>query len=195
MGQIKSLLLLLVIAIGASFSLIGFMLYFYGSSGTYKARDMLIEPDLVEELSYNDLNSVTGASSRYIFKEIAFTAYDSKNKERKRQLVPMGTYIQLYHLIEDKKSIDEKEITPSILAAFDRNPPALLTVAVETVDNSPNEKNSKIIQKVEFAFESSYFRIELQQQPPSNNRWVYFESKAIYQTAVGLFLSTGSSHE
>lgn len=183
--QIRNLLLVFFCAVGMAFLFSVFLIYNYGPSGRYLVRNVLLSPDLLTTLAYNDTNSKTGSSSRFVFDGIEYSFYDSKEKQMKYLQIDLELYRQFYNLVDGDKSI--LEIPHEILAAFTQEEMPSLVIKVRTESHAPWQDETKEFQKVNFVAEGDHYRIKLHEER-SAEMWVYFQHADIYHSTLKLFV-------
>lgn len=185
--QIRTLLGVLLCGIACAFLVVGFGAYYYGPSGRYKVRNALIAPELAMTLIYNDTNSKTGGTSRYIFDGIQFSYYAPHEKQVKRIEIDPELYNRFYQSILSDISIDP--VTAEIEGLFQKEHEASLNIKVRTESRAAWQDDTKSFQEVTFASQGDYYRIELHEEK-NPNPWAYFHHPKIYQKAIQTFVPT-----
>ena len=183
--DIRNLVLVMGVSVLAAFAVTGLFLYHYGPSGRYTAENTLIEPSLLARLNYNDLNPKTGQSDRYVFDKIVYAFWDKTKGEWGELEIPIPIYKTFYGQLLSDISIE----TPSdeIKGLFSRSYPARLDVKVRTESGTGWQKNSKNLQRVEFAENSDYYRVELNEEN-AGVHWAYFYHPNVFQETFRLFI-------
>lgn len=63
--QIRNLLIVVGAGVFGAFLLAYVMVVYYGPSGRYQTKNVLLEPGIIEGLTFQDLNPDTGKFSQY----------------------------------------------------------------------------------------------------------------------------------
>lgn len=177
--QIRNLLLVLFTGAAFAFLLVGGALYMYGPTGQYLVKDALLSPEMTQGLSYDDANAKTGGSSRFVFKDIAFTYYSGKWI---KVPVSVDAYRQFYQPIAKEKSL--LEVPADVEKLFVAGTPAKLSIIVTTESDASWQAATKDFQQVEFA--GDYYRVLLR-EGNAGTHWVYFKRPGVYNEALNLF--------
>lgn len=182
--QIRNLLVVIGSAIGVSFIAIFLMLYSYGPAGSYLAKNVLLSPESVNSLYFNDFNSKTGAQAHFVFDLIQFSYYDGVQKKVKHAEIDMTTYAKLYKLIENDISLlnvpSEQEMAFNLETAIGR-----LFFKVRAGGNSSQKSSMNLF---EADFIKDYYRISLRGQN-ADQQWVYFRHNGILEQVMALLVS------
>lgn len=140
----------------------------YSPKAGYVVNAVLIEPDILAEFNYNDLDPKTGAMDRFVFDSIVV-----KNGSVE---IPfsMEQYRALYKKIALENSVEPIE---SLFSA-----PSTLKMIIYSRTESPAawQAAKKAFQSVEFSPSESYFRVELHESD-SGVHWAYFRQKGVYE--------------
>lgn len=182
--QIRDLLAVISTGVLFAFLLSFYMIYSYGPSGQYLAKNTLLAPQLIHSLSYTDIDSKTGKHSHFVFKEMEFSYFDPKLKLWQKTNIDPKTYGLFYTEISNEQSL--LDVNDNMIQSFTKASPASLTLTVQT-DTSP-QTLTKVFQEVQFAHQGDYFRIQLHEQSPDRSQWIYFYHPAIYQKVLNQFL-------
>lgn len=182
--QVRTLLKVILSAVVAALVLVGSLLYYFGPSGRYVVKNALINPSLTPVLSYNDVNHKTGGTSRFVYDGIEFIYYDQRTQQQHTLSILPETYQTLYDKIANEKSL--LEVPSEILNAFVL--PSTLSIMVRTDSHAPWQDETRVFQKVDFAPQGDYFRIELHEEPTTHNL-IYFSYPGIYGEALRILKS------
>jgi hypothetical protein len=185
--QIKNLLLVISSGILCALLISLFFVYNYGPSGQYIVRNALLSPDVLEKLSFNDIDTKTGKMTRFDFEGIEFTYYDIQ-KQWKRNSISTEQYRSFYKSIDNDVSIlDESHAIESL---FNKEGAATLTLKVSTENRSEKSDEIKNFQQVNFVANGDYYRIELREsKSPQSSKWAYYHHPMVYQSALQHFSS------
>jgi hypothetical protein len=156
--QIRNLFIVIGAGIMGAFLLAYLMVANFGPSGSYLVGNILLEPSLVEKISYQEMNT------RYQFDRIEFMYFDHKWKSLK---LDEKTYRQIYDVLKGDKSVSN--VSQDIQNLFYTTKPASLALVV----HSENRENTRVFQELQFEDRGDYYRILLREDDPSQN-WVYF---------------------
>jgi hypothetical protein len=180
MSQIRNLLCVLAAGAIAALLFVLFLVHSYGPTGRYEANNVLIAPNLIESLAFDDIDPKTGASTRFVFDTITFTSHSPPGKN---DAVTIDAYAAFYQRLSGKESIANSEaIDPSL---FSSGKIASLDIIVKTKDSAKWQKTTKILQHIELAPES-FVRVQLRDLG-NGISFAYFVDKDIYNYAQKLF--------
>ena len=183
--QIRNLLLVVFSGIAAAAVLTVSMVYYYGPSGRYIAKNVLLSPAMMEKLSFNDNNPSTGGVSRFVFNNIEFIYYDANARKYRHLPVSIEKYRQFYDAVSGQSSV--VDVTDDIMKQFYIGYPSKLTLTLRTSANGKTDSVTKKFQEVYFAQDGDYYRVELLDQNEFGN-WAYFHHPKIGQEAQKLFM-------
>lgn len=183
--QIRSLIFVLSCSVGCAFLVTLFFLYNYGPSGRYAVRNVLLAPELILSLNYNDTNTKTGGDSRFVFDDIEFSYYDNTGKKWNKLHIDHDHYSQFYQLIVSDISL--QKVSRHIEAMFQERAPSSLVLKVRTDSSAKWQEETKIFQEIHFVEDGDYYRIELHEENKTQN-WAYFYHPNIYQEVLRLFV-------
>ncbi|MCH9628042.1 MAG: hypothetical protein S4CHLAM2_16920 [Chlamydiales bacterium] len=173
--EVQNLILMLSSGVFVAFLVIAALLYFYGSSGTYLVRSILISPDALEHISFGSEEG----SSRFVFNKIEFVRAESLGKGWGRYAVSKQSYAAFYKLIAGERSLPH--LSDEMIRGFETVAPSTLTIFVQPRDTG---KNDALFQEVEFLDREDVFRIKMRDEEET---WVYFRYPEIYNRAIELF--------
>jgi hypothetical protein len=176
---IRNLLSVVSSAIFLGFLFSALLLYKYSPSGLYEVKNVLISPDTMMGLNFNDSNNKTGGSSRYIFDKIQFE--DGKNNH----VVSSDSYRLFYEEIKTAKSLST--VTDEIKNAFNRGSPAKLKILIKTDSPAAWQANTQTFQEMDFSSQGDYFRVYLRESNVGGSSFAYFHQAGIYQKALKMF--------
>lgn len=169
----------MIFGVVTAFLIVGFSIIYYGPTGRYFANSVVIEPNVLAQLNYNDYNPETGGSDRYVFDEITF----EKGDEILKMGIDLTTYAKFYELIKDDKSLSP--LSP-VKEAFNSNKLAILKIFVRTESPAAWQKNVKIFQEMEFDSQGNYYRVQLHESEKGIH-WVYFHHPEILSKILHIF--------
>lgn len=142
----------------------------FGPSGRYALTSVLLAPDILQQLNYNDMNPKTGAMDRFVFDEIQIQWYVPKPE---KTTLSIAQFKQLYMAIVYDKNL--ASVNPTIERAFLPNPAATISLMVRTESNAEWQKATKDFQQIQVALAGGYYRILLHEES-SSPQWVYFHN-------------------
>jgi hypothetical protein len=169
-GKVRSLLLLLGSAIVCALLLTLLLIHNYGPSGRYSLKKTLIEPALVYNLAYRDVNNRTGKLTHYLFDGIDLSYYSPKEGKPRNMILAPDSYALIYQLLANDLSLLKPPTTFQPLAS--------LMIKVRTQSHTDSLDESKNFQTVDFA--KDHYRVRLH-EPANANTWIYFEHLDIDQ--------------
>lgn len=173
--QIRNLLGVLTASVAAAGLISSWMLYHYNPSGIYYAQNVLIAPQLIGSLTYQDLDPKGGKKGKVVFDQIEY-AYPEGDKEQKYP-VPQNLYETFYDEISPEPSLNP--VPDDALAAFHKGKPSKLILKIQ------NNGKSENFQEVHFAQEGDYYRVQLREG--DGDGWVYYHHPGISDKVARLF--------
>lgn len=183
--EVQNLILMLSSAVFVAFVAVVGLVYYFGSSGTYLLRDILISPDAIQRISFTDYNPETGERAPFIFNKIEFIRAESRGREWGRYAVSKQSYEEFYNIVSYERSIPR--ISDATVEQFEIIVPSTLTIFVQARDNKGTQENGFIFQRVEFLDNEDVFRVQMRDD---QGTWVYFSYPGIYNKIVELFAPT-----
>lgn len=184
--QVKSFLLVIFTAVASATAFVFFLVYYYGPEGSYVPKNILLSPEVMESLSYTDVDRGSGLSSRYIFDKIDFLYFDKYEGKWTQGEVDRLDYASFYGMIANTKSIvgDEAELSGAF-AGYGQASLLLHVIPKNTL--ASGKEGRKVFQEVHFASDSDLFRIELHSEKMGGG-WVYFRYPNIYSEVTRRFV-------
>lgn len=183
--QIRNLVFLISASVLSAMVLAGSLIMYYGPSGTYAARDVLLSPQVISIINYNDTHPSTGAVTRFVFDSIEFSYFDVPAKRWNKIQVGMEEYAKLYELLIHDRSVSP--VTEEMMALFNKANPATLSVRVKPENDKSALHPSKVFQQVVFVNEGDDYRVELR-EGQQQDVWAYYHHPQIYQNVIKLLL-------
>lgn len=180
-GEITRLLAVISAGGVSAFVIAVVLVYFYGPSGLYSAKQALLEPEMVQGLRYRDVDSATDARNYYIFDHIEFTYYDHALNRWKSEQVSLERYRRFYQEISSDVSIGD--VTEGVIEQFSGGYSAMIKIIVQS--EARRSMATKSFQEVTLSYQGDYYRIELREEK-KNERWAYFFHKDIYKKAFDI---------
>lgn len=177
MKQIRTLLIVLATAVFGAFLLVGLLLYMYNPSGQYEGKNVLLHPELVEQLSFDSMSPKTGGSTRYVFDRIEFSAFNPQKNLWESHEVPLERYTAFFAAVKNEKSL--KKPSTELAQVFIDSKPATLTIWTKTVSQEAWQRATKAIQQVEFAPSGKLYRVSLRDEQ-NGQKWAYFKEEGAY---------------
>jgi hypothetical protein len=180
-NEIKNLILVIFSGVAGACLLALAMLHYYGPSGRYTVRNVLLSPVLIQNLSYQDVSPKTGKLALYTFDGIDFSHYD--NDQKKWMSIPISKerYAIFFELIAQELSLEET--ANQVQDSFYKGKSSKLLIKIKTESNE-----QKTFQEIDLAPLGDFYRIQLRVQAGSGVGWAYFYHPGIYQEAMKLFL-------
>lgn len=166
MADFRKAFLVLIAGCAAAFLITAFFVSHYGPSGRYALDRVLLKPEVLKQLNYNDLNPKINGQDRFVFDRIEF---DSRP-------IDLKTYEKIYQVLAKDHSVDE---LPQL---FDGNL-SKIAIYVRTESGSSWQFFSKLIQVVEIA--DNDYRVDLHEDNTSTH-FVYFHHENIKKTLRSL---------
>lgn len=182
--EIRNLVLVIGGGVACALAIALFMLYFYSPSGRYYAKNVLLAPQVLSQISYPEKNPNTGTIARYSFDSFLFAYFDAQQKEWRRTGIKPEAYREFYTAVSEDLSIEP--ISEELRQLFRQGHPT--TFSVKMRQGSSNEKAT--FQEVNFAPGQDYYRVQLRSQASGDmsEGWAYFFHPGIERYARALFL-------
>ncbi len=167
-------------AILCGFLIVFLLIRYYGPTGQYAIEQVLLQPNLIRQLSFQEKDATTGKMGQYVYDHIEYTYYDpARSNWKKLNVTP-----ERYELFVKAVSGDRSAIKPTdeIIDSFTRSRSAILTIWVKNTASAA----LKTFQEIAFAPQTGLYRVELRQQEDTQP-WAYFEHSQIYEEVQQLF--------
>jgi hypothetical protein len=177
-GEARKLLLVLGSGVVAACLVAAFFVLHYGPSGRYLLSRVLLEPDILSKLNYNDYDPKTGANDRFVFDQIAVEYHDHASKKLQKRTIDVGTYAEIYAVLHADRGIGDPD--QKIETYFGQEPKVKLQISVRTESSAKWQAIAKVFQEVQFAEQGDYYRVELHEQQ-AGAHWVYFHHPHVSQ--------------
>lgn len=178
--QIRNLLLVIFCGVACAFFVLGILLYNYGPSGRYLAKNTLLSSEVASHLKYNE------AGTRLVFDGIEFS-YINSNDQRQHLQIDLDHYRKFYDMVHQDKSI--ANVTEDVIALFDDKTLAHLSLKVRSDIRMASDENRKPFQTVDFVNNGDYYRIDLREEQSLNaSPWAYFQHQGIYSKVYHSFV-------
>ncbi len=158
--QIIQLLSVLFAGLLTAVLALAFMVYSWSPSGDYLAKNVLLSPETVGQLS--------SAKSRLVFDHVEF-----QNKKVNRE-----AYAKFYDLVSRDRSLSE--VSKEVEKLFNSPDLASIVIAVR------KGKEGEALPFQEVSFKGDYFRVELHEERPQD-RFAYFYHPQITEQAKAIF--------
>lgn len=158
----------LIASVVAALLITVFFVTQYGPKAGYALNAVLVEPDLLDQFNYNDMNPKTGAMDRFVFDALGIKEGGIEKP------FTQTAYANLYKMIESEWSVEPSE------ALF--KSPSVMSLIIYSRTESPAAWQAlrKEFQRAEFAPAEGYFRVELHEDNRGTH-WVYFRHKGAYE--------------
>lgn len=156
-------------------------LYYYSPSGQYLAGHTLLDPSIMEQINFQDLQPETKRKERFSFDHIEFSHANSQKSQEHFSSIPLEAYQRFYTMVAMEKSL--KEANQEIQDYFIKSQPSLLTIHMRTKEGNHPGIN-KVFQIVQFVPED-YFRVQLHEK--NEGEWAYYYQPGLYQKIMHLF--------
>ena len=177
--EIGRLLAVLGSAIAAAVLFAVFMIYYYGPSGEYYVKNILLSPETAARIDFQDGRE----EGRFVFDRAEFRYFNTEVKSWKTIILDTKAYQAVYDLLENESSVSD--VTPDIVDEFNRPNSATLTLYVK------NNKLTKIFQEAVFPLGGDFYRILLRGKDPIGE-WGYFHHRKIYDHVLHAIIPAGA---
>lgn len=172
--HVATLLGTLCLAVGSAAVLVAYLVYNYGATGRYQLKNVLLEPAVLENLSYVE------GGKRMVFQEIQF--FHQEAGQWKRQKVPLSAYKKFYAKVASDSSL--LSIPDGVENDFRRGD--IASLVLKLTPESGSDSMGMSFQELHFSGTGDHYRVELHVDE-KNGTWAYFHRPGVYQWAVELF--------
>ncbi|NGX60842.1 MAG: hypothetical protein K940chlam9_00314 [Chlamydiae bacterium] len=184
--ELQNLIILLGSSVFVGFVAVVGLLYYFGSSGTYLLRNVLISPDAIEKVPFQNKDSP------FVLNKIEFETVDMQGRQWGRYAVGLESYRAFYEMVENERSV--AQLTDEMLNQFQTISPSTLTIFVQSRDTTRFQGDGWVFQQVEFLDNSDLFRVYYQRgvdgEGLPHEEWIYFFSPGILREVTELFAPT-----
>lgn len=174
--QIRNLLAVLGASIAAAGIISSWMLYHYNPSGNYYAQNVLLAPQLIGNLTYQELDPKGGKKGRVLFENIEFKTPDGLKEQT--YLVAPDLYEKFYNEIAKEQSMNP--VSEEAFSAFHQGRPSKLILKIQ------NNGAKETLQEVHFAPTGDFYRVQLREQGEDTG-WAYYYHPGILEKVTRLF--------
>jgi hypothetical protein len=177
----RQIIQLLSVLLGAFFAAgvaMVWMVHSWSPIGTYLAKNVLIAPNVAEQMMISQYNRANREKNWVVFDRVVFTYFDGK--EYKIIKVGKDAYAKFYQLAGNDRSLPE--VSQEIIKLFNNQ----ANLVIEVRNKSSKERIATPFQELAFAAGGDYYRVELHQDSPAGN-FVYFHHPQIYNKARAIF--------
>lgn len=181
--QIRTLLFVFGSGIVVAFALAFFMLHYYNPSGSYEAKNALVDPAALADMRFSEPLVRGGDNTPYVFQEFEFTYYDYAAKQWKRLPIQLKDYAEFYALVAKDQSL--ASVPDDVKSSFNLDHPASLALKIRRENAS--QGGSRDFIKVDFVERGNHFRIQLREQGDDGEGWAYFYHPDVYKQILQLF--------
>ncbi len=184
--QLREFFTLIIGSVLAACLCVAALVYYYGPTGEYLVRNILLSPEVISDLSYKDVDQETGSSMRYMFDAVDFEYVDARDGKWQIRLIPMKAYADFFNMVSAEKSLSV--VTPETEALFGNFGMATLSLKVKPkAARAALQGEGRVFQEVHFANGSDFFRVELHNEGPET-QWAYFRYEGIYDAVIKQFI-------
>ncbi len=176
-SQIFKLLSVIFFGVFGAMLLAWGMIHYYGASGSFNLRQVLLSPDVVSKLSYPEINRATGRKEGYHFERVEFLYFNDASREWKRKQLDLQTYHELFDQIVDDKSVTL--ISEELQTSFQRENPAILSIVMIKDKEAGEAEKAMVFQEVQIASTGDFYRVQLREEG-GDVRWAYFYHPGLY---------------
>jgi hypothetical protein len=182
--EVRNLILLLSSATCIAFIAVVALVYYFGSSGTYLLRTILVAPEALEKISFTDYDPTSKRQIEYVFDKIEFVR-TGKEGQKHFSVTPQA-YAHFYKLLYSERSIPT--VTEHMVRAFNLTTPSALLILAKPRDPKLFSAGSILFQQVQFIEGAELFRVQLRTlQGAPLEEWAYFRYPGISEDVVALF--------
>lgn len=180
--EIRNLLFVIGSAVAAALILSLSLLYIYNPSGRYFAKNVLLAPEIMSQISYPEKQTKTGKEVRFTFEGFEFRYWDQEKKEWIKTAPKQKAYSEFYSAVAQDQSI--QPISEEMRKLFNQNHLTALTVHMKS------DHDKIVFQEVYFDPGGDFYKVQLREEstaPSSTEGWAYFLHPGIERYARALF--------
>lgn len=183
-SNVRSLIILMFFSVACAFAIAIFSVQTFGPTGSYEVKNALITPYLLENMSYNDTDTKTGAETRFVFDQLLYTYRDTHAQKTLTKPITLQDYRRFYEVINgDSSIVDGGSNLETLFNDADQ-----LVINVKTVTDDPLQSEKKLFQEIHFAREGNFYRIELREDMNPQEKWAYYNHLGITAAIKQLFV-------
>ena len=160
-------------------------LYYFGPTGSYKAENILLSPEVMAQLSFSDISPQTGTPIPYTFDRIEFQHFNVETREWRRSTVDKEAYANFYSMISGDRSLTV--VPEDVISFFNKQSPSTLTLTVKKKGVNSGSEESRTFQEVQILNFNDYYRIQIHDKEEVIS-WAYFYHENIFQKSLELLL-------
>ncbi len=181
--KIGGLLSLLSSSVLTAVAICAYLIYYHGPSGTHKMTNVLLAPEMLNQMNYQEINPQTGNGPRMVFDHFEYIHTGSDGRKWRSELVSKTAYMTFYDVVRDERSF--LEVSPAIHEAFQRG--GLSTLALMVRPEGGGAGETRTFQQIHFSPEGDYLRVELRLDTKGKS-FAYFHKEGITQKVNEIFL-------
>lgn len=182
-SELKNMMLVLGASVLCAIIIACALILFYGPSGSYSARDTLLDPSIINQINIRDKTGNGKGNLQFVFDRIEFSYFDKGLGKMRRNAISVDQYEKFYALVS--KDISLAEVPKTIESSFDKTYPTLLTIQMRTKEGTIGA--NQLFQEVQF-IEEDYFRVQLKTSE-TKPTWAYYRHPHLYHEIMNLFTS------
>ncbi len=167
--QILSLLFVLGCAVLTGFAFVGYLLYMHGPTGRYLAANIMLEPSILQDLTFKDSSYGRGKEGTFVLDSIDFRYFDEKTHAWKKITLNQEQYAKIYSLLKEDVSLATVE--DEVVANYAKGNPTLLEIKVKPLLSDHSPHSSHVLQTVNLLVDS--YRVKLRAFDGTND-YAYF---------------------
>jgi len=176
---IRNVMVILGSAVVLAAGLVAFLVIYYGPSGSYRAGNVMIAPDVLAKISYEQTSPTTGQVQRFEFDGIDFTFYSSQRRDMVTLNLRSEQYRRLYDLLAADTSVST--VPAEVEQLFNGPRVAYLTVWVRP---EGTVGPARVFYRVYFPPMGGVYRVESLQGSSIEQPWIYFMRDGVYDQVL-----------
>lgn len=180
--QIRNLFFVIGAAVVGGGILCLAMLYHYGFSGEYVAKNVILSPESILKMMSKGENAKSDAVLPFGFDHMEYSYYDTSLKQYKRSRVEVGKYARFYEMIGNDSSV---EMNSEIQKTLKQTNPAMLSIYVRPLNKNSFQGTPQMFNEIDFIADD-FYRVSLRSQDGPEG-WVYFYHPGVYKDIKELF--------
>jgi len=176
---IRNVLVILGSAVALAGLLVFCLVVYYSPTGSYKAGNVMLSPEVLGKMTYEQANPGTGQVQRFVYDAVDFTYYRANEGGAVTKGVRKERYTKVYKLLQSDSSVST--ISRKMEEQFNGPRVAYLTLWVHP---EGNVGPARALYRVYFPAMGNVYRVENLQDSAVEEPWIYFLHDNVYEQVL-----------
>lgn len=182
--ELSQFLLVMGASLAVALLTVYFLITHYGPTGSYKMGSIILSPEVIGNLSYQEVDP-NGGKKRYVLDKVELVFAEPEARRWSRIELSHEEYARFYELLAAEQSIP---VTEELANNFLQSEVMSLSVLVRPDRSLSGAWQQRSFQEIQFAAQGDSFRVELRVDDPSGS-WAYFQRPGVYNEVRQLLTS------